>query len=144
MPDVIHTKYQRSTDALSVATTGSGGKPNPSDVYAGHMVRNARGASGFSQTRFGAMIGVSFQRFRSTRRAQTEPPSARRRRSAPPWGCRPQKLFQTPAEPPFFSHNEVSLVRDYRRIGSEDNREALHRIVKTFTPPAKREEETQA
>jgi transcriptional regulator with XRE-family HTH domain len=112
------------------------GGPNPIDVHVGGRLRQARMTAGMSQEELGLGIGVSFQAVQKYEHGENRLSASRLFRAAKLLG-RPVSFFfdklQTTAPDmngEELSRDEINLLRDFRRIASENVRDHLLQVAK--------------
>ena len=111
--------------------TGRERGPNPIDVHVGGRLKQARMMAGMSQEELGLGIGVSFQAVQKYEHGENRLSASRLFRAAKLLG-RPVSFFfdklQTTApdtDEAGLSRDEINLLRDFRRIASENVRDNL-------------------
>jgi transcriptional regulator with XRE-family HTH domain len=110
--------------------------PNPIDVHVGGRLKQARMMTGMSQEELGLGIGVSFQAVQKYEHGENRLSASRLFRAAKLLG-RPVSFFfdelattAPNADGATLSRDEIDLLRDFRRIGSENVRDNLLQVAK--------------
>ncbi|MGO8913256.1 MAG: helix-turn-helix domain-containing protein [Bradyrhizobium sp.] len=110
--------------------------PNPIDVHVGGRLKQARMIAGMSQEELGLGIGVSFQAVQKYEHGENRLSASRLFQAAKLLG-RPVSFFfdelQTTApdkDVTTLSRDEINLLRDFRRIASENVRDHLLQVAK--------------
>jgi transcriptional regulator with XRE-family HTH domain len=110
--------------------------PNPIDVYVGGRLKQARMITGMSQEELGVGIGVSFQAVQKYEHGENRLSASRLFRAAKLLGHPVSFFFDEleSAAPDFgggaLTGDEINLLRDFRRIASEDVRDQLLLVAK--------------
>ncbi len=128
------TPGQSSRNRRTVRKRG----PNPIDVHVGGRLKQARMMAGMSQEELGLGIGVSFQAVQKYEHGENRLSASRLFRAAKLLGRSVSFFFdklQTTAPEPDetgLSRDEINLLRDFRRIASENVRDHLLQVAKVI------------
>lgn len=109
---------------------------NPIDVHVGGRLKQARILAGMSQVELGLGIGVSFQAVQKYEHGENRLSASRLFRAAKLLG-RPVSFFfdnlhstTSDMDEVELSRDEINLLRDFRRIASENVRDHLLQVAK--------------
>jgi transcriptional regulator with XRE-family HTH domain len=114
------------------------GRPDPTDVRFGKVLRQARISRGMSQTDLGRAIGITFQQVQKYERGANRVSISTLLRIAGALGVSPMDLIATlhaaPANHPVDGTERLplGLARDFGRLRSAEARQAISGLVRAL------------